>query len=72
VRDWEILFDKLDLIFLSNQRDTLRWILEKKGDYTTKSMYQWLNFGGVRPTIKEDLEDKNTDKCKDFSLAGHL
>jgi len=47
VREWNRLLQKLDGVLLSDQTEQVSWKLEKKGMYTTKSMYRFITFGGV-------------------------
>jgi hypothetical protein len=47
MKSWEQLLQMLEPIFLSDQKDRVKWALEKNGEYSSKSMYRFLSFGGV-------------------------
>jgi hypothetical protein len=54
MRSWEHLLQMLEPIFLSDQKDRVRWAFENDGEYTSKSMYKWLSFRGVSdPQLKK-------------------
>ena len=44
---WEHLMDKLKNISISDSKDQAKWVLEKKGAYTTCSMYRYLSNRGM-------------------------
>jgi hypothetical protein len=48
--DWNELLGMLNEVQLSEGTDTVRWILEKSGSYTTSSLYKMLTYGGVTDT----------------------
>jgi hypothetical protein len=48
--DWYELLDMLNEVQLSEGTDTVRWVLEKSGRYTTSSLYKTLTYGGVTDT----------------------
>ena len=47
---WEQLMEMVQDKFLSDEQDRVKWAFEKKGIYTTKSMYRWLSYHGVSDT----------------------
>ena len=47
VRQWETLLHYLDEENLTDSNDGVLWALEKKGGYTSQSMYKFLSFRGV-------------------------
>jgi len=46
-QEWNDLLQELEGIQPTNNPDRVIWKLEKKGHYTTKSMYRFITFGGV-------------------------
>ena len=44
---WGELQELIQEIFLSEEEDVVRWSLETKGEYSTKSLYRWLSYQGV-------------------------
>ena len=46
-QEWNHLLQELEGIQPTNNPDRVIWKLEKKGHYTTKSMYRFITFGGV-------------------------
>lgn len=44
---WDDLLTALQGVALNDRQDSISWALEKKGVYTTKSMYRMLAFRGV-------------------------
>ena len=54
MENWELILDMIQFTFLSDQKDRVRWAFEKKGEFSVKSMYRWLAYGGVSdPTLKK-------------------
>lgn len=47
MKEWERLVDLLDKYRLRGGKDKFIWILDKSGQYTTRSMYRRLAFRGV-------------------------
>lgn len=47
MHEWERLMDIFGNVYLSEREDTFTWILEKSGQYSTKSMYRRLSFRGM-------------------------
>jgi hypothetical protein len=44
---WDELYsNKLLDVEITGERDEVAWALDKKGQYTTKSLYRFLSFGG--------------------------
>ena len=41
------LLGMLDPIYLSDQKDSVKWAFERNGECSTKSMYRWLTFDRV-------------------------
>lgn len=53
---WLDLKDKLQLIHLEfEQNDAVSWALEKKGHFTTKSLYRFLTNRGVANRVAEHI-----------------
>jgi hypothetical protein len=44
--EWDELYSKLMEVEITGERDAVVWALEKKGQYSTKSLYRFLRFGG--------------------------
>ena len=47
MHEWKKLMDILDNVVISEGEDTFSWILEKSGQYSTKSMHRRLSFRGI-------------------------
>ena len=39
--------DQLEEVQLNSEKDVVKWVLEKSGQFTTKSMYRWISHRGV-------------------------
>nr|TKW28876.1 hypothetical protein SEVIR_3G358000v2 [Setaria viridis] len=48
LQDWHRLRERVSQVLVTEGRDEMRWMLEKKGRYTTRSLYKIMTFGGVR------------------------
>lgn len=53
--DWNDLQDKLGEITPTGEKDTMIWKLNKSGQYTSRSLYREILFGGVRDTNLQNL-----------------
>lgn len=47
MKEWERLMDSLEDFWLSEEADKFVWLLDKSGNYTTRSMYRRLTFRGA-------------------------
>jgi hypothetical protein len=45
--EWEELRELVEGVFISQQPDSVRWIYEKSGDFSTASLYQEFTFPGM-------------------------
>jgi hypothetical protein len=45
--EWEILRSVLEGVTLTSDKDTVRWFLEKSGQFTTSSLYRAITFPGM-------------------------
>jgi hypothetical protein len=45
--EWETLRSVLEGVTLSSDKDTVRWVLEKSGQFTTSSLYREITFPGM-------------------------
>jgi hypothetical protein len=45
---WDELSSRLQGVCFSDESDTVVWALKKDGQFTTRSLYKFLSFGGVR------------------------
>jgi len=55
VQEWEELLAKLSSINLGLEEDLVTWKLEKNGHFTTRSLYRWLSFRGVKNKRAEKI-----------------
>lgn len=51
MEDWYQLVEIAKGVDLSEETDSLIWQLEKKGHYSTSSLYHVINFRGVQPVF---------------------
>jgi hypothetical protein len=53
--EWEQLLADLANVHLSTDRDRMRWKLTKSGQFSTKSLYREMTFGGIRDIKMQEL-----------------
>ncbi|TVU42828.1 hypothetical protein EJB05_09251, partial [Eragrostis curvula] len=65
--EWTEMSYKLDLVTLGEDNDSVKWAFEKKGNFSTASLYRFLTFpGAVDERLKEMWETKLPLKIKIF------
>ncbi|KAG2632387.1 hypothetical protein PVAP13_2NG085546 [Panicum virgatum] len=49
--EWARLVELVNQTTLTEGRDVMKWVLEKRGNYTTRSLYKAMTFGGVKDPV---------------------
>ena len=71
LEDWDRLLDILESVHLCEGRDEMIWLLESKRNYSTKSLYRMMTFGGgERLNDDGSLEVQSATEDSDFPLDG--
>jgi hypothetical protein len=62
---WDALLGALQDSHINESNDSVSWVLEKSGRYTTKSMYRYiLHRGGAKHTYEENVENQAAYETK--------
>jgi hypothetical protein len=68
--EWADLTAMMENIHLTHSSDTVRWVFEKSGQFSTASLYRELVFPGSSEQVDdESLESDITFEDKIFSVA---
>ena len=55
MEEWRLLLEQLSNVQLEEGRDELTWCFEKSGQYSTKSLYQFMANGGVSDPLLSSI-----------------
>jgi len=55
MQDWGELLDKLKDVTLGAEKDLVIWKLERLGHFTTRSLYRWMSFKGMKNKRAEKI-----------------
>ena len=68
--EWRYLMASLEGVMLTDESDNVCWKLEQSGKISTRSLYRFITFAGVRCEDDGDLECQSTTESLDFSMDG--
>jgi len=61
MNEWERFMDSLEEFWLNEEADKFVWLLDKSGNYTTRSMYRRMTFrGAVNQRMQKIVEEQIT------------